>query len=195
MPADKRLGGALILAAGFSSRFGSDKRAHQLPDGTPLLLATLSKYQSFSRLAVVIRDPEDEPAQWLREFSADLKIVVAEDARLGMGHSLAAGIANISEWSYAFIALADMPFVAEATLAQLKSTMETSTSPSIIVPTCDNQPGHPVGFDAAFFEQLKTLKGDEGARVIIQRCTAQVVTVAVSDPGIHQDIDVPPTLE
>lgn len=193
MPASRRPGGALVLAAGFSSRFGSDKRAHKLPDGTPLLLATLDKYKTFSQLAVVIRDPEDEPAQWLRAASRDVTLIVAADARLGMAHSLAAGIAGISEWSYAFIVLADMPFVAETTLAQLRSTMEASTTPSIIVPTFNDRPGHPVGFDVAFFEQLRTLKGDEGARSILQRCAPQIVEVPVTDPGIHQDIDRPPT--
>lgn len=191
MPVSARHGGALLLAAGFSRRFGSDKRQHLLPDGTPLLLATLQKYEMFDNLVVVIRDPNDAVAGWLANRSPPVRVIVAEDAHLGMGHSLAAGVAAVTDWSYALIGLADMPFVLPQTLLQLKAEMDAMTSPAIIVPTYANKRGHPVGFDATFFAELKTLQGDAGAREVLQRSASEVIEVAVEDPGIIKDVDLP----
>ncbi len=191
MPASARHGGALLLAAGFSRRFGSDKRQHLLPDGTPLLLATLQKYDVFENLAVVIRDPDDSPAQWLENRASPVRVIVAADAHLGMGHSLAAGVAAIADWSYVLVGLADMPFVSSQTLLLLRSEMDTKTAPRIIVPTYAARRGHPVGFDATFFDELKTLQGDAGARDLLQRSASEVVEVPVEDPGILKDIDFP----
>jgi len=191
VPVSARHGGAILLAAGFSRRFGSDKRQHPLPDGTPLLLATLQKYDVFDNLVVVIRDPADAPARWLESRSPSVRVIVADAAHLGMGHSLAAGVAALTDWSYVLIGLADMPFVSQQTLLHLQAEMDAMTVPRIIVPTYADKRGHPVGFDATFFEKLKALKGDEGARDILQRSASEVIEVPVADPGILKDIDFP----
>ena len=112
----------MLLAAGSSSRFGSDKRAHVLPDGRSLLTATVAKYVgAFAELIVVLRPGEEALAEELRRRfdPATVTIVHAQDAHLGMGHSIAAGIREAKGWDFAFVALGDMPFVHLGTLATL----------------------------------------------------------------------------
>ncbi len=162
-----------------------------MPDGTPLLVATLQNYEVFDNLVVVIRDPDDAAAGWLADRSPPVRVIVAHDAHLGMGHSLAAGVAAVTDWSYVLIGLADMPFVLPQTLLQLKAEMEAMTAPGIIVPTYADKRGHPVGFDSTFFADLRTLQGDAGAREVLQRSASEVIEFPVEDPGILKDIDLP----
>jgi molybdenum cofactor cytidylyltransferase len=139
-------GGALLLAAGASRRFGADKRTHKLLSGDSLLQATTQKYvDCFEDVVVVLRpsDAELERALTERFHGRPLRVVTAAQAHLGMGHSLAAGITAAGDWDYAFVALADMPFVETATLRQLDALMASSGHATIIAPVFEGRPGHP----------------------------------------------------
>jgi len=94
-------GGAVILAAGNSRRFGSDKRHYPLLPGRTMLETSLARYQEvFERVFVVLR-PDDKA--WAHRLT-DARIVYAEDAALGMGHSLAAGVKAAQHLDYLFVA-------------------------------------------------------------------------------------------
>ena len=63
--------GALIVAAGFSRRFGSDKRRYVIADGDPLLLATVKAYSEvFPNVAVVLRHDDGLRARAVRRLIA-----------------------------------------------------------------------------------------------------------------------------
>lgn len=188
MPQD---GGVVLLAAGKGLRFGADKRLHTLASGDAVLLATVKRYaEAFDQIVVVIRPGETHVARMLSDALGEraVTIVHAADAHLGMGHSLAAGIQAIRHWSYAFVALADMPFVRASTLTALRAAMNDQ---SIVVPTFDGRPGHPVGFARDYFPALAQLGGDSGARAVIEANRAIVDFRAVDDIGVLRDIDRP----
>ncbi len=191
------IGGVLILAAGESTRFGEDKRRARLPvtDHT-LLEATIDRYRSvFAHLRVVLREGEDKLA-----MSAGLgphEVIYSSRAAGGMGYSLADGIAAVADWDYAFIALADMPFVHESTLKTLCQAMESESrgaQRAIIAPAVAGRQGHPVGFSTALFRELEQLTGDAGARDVVHHHKDSVVRIELEDPGIFQDVDRPEDL-
>jgi molybdenum cofactor cytidylyltransferase len=62
----------------------------------------------------------------------------------------------------------------------------------IVVPTYASKRGHPVGFAQCHFAELMHLRGDQGARSLLQKYT--VYELALDDPGILQDIDTPDDL-
>jgi len=193
VPADPATsdGGALILAAGFARRFGSDKRRHALPDGDTLLDATLRRYaEVFVHVAVVIREGEDDLAAALRAVCPDVRIVIAADAALGMGHSLAAGIRAVADdWSWVAVALGDMPWVRAATLSTLVHAFGALDGEAVLQPVVGDRTGHPVLFGSACFGELARLTGDTGARAVLER--HPVHRLVVDDPGIFQDLDRP----
>jgi molybdenum cofactor cytidylyltransferase len=189
--------GALIVAAGFSRRFGSDKRRHPISTGEPLLLATLKAYSAvFPTVAVVLRSEDGALAQDLvTGMSQRAPIIVPTGhAHLGMGHSLADGIRAVSSWDYVFVGLGDMPFVRHETLGTLRQRMSDGRrrGDSLIVqPTCEGRPGHPVGFACEYFADLMTLTRDAGARSVVDRHQGEVEHVECPDPGVLTDIDRP----
>ena len=188
--------GAILLAAGCSRRFGSDKRRHVLPDGTPLLTASVRLYRrAFPELLIVLRAEDNVLAECLAGETAggDVQVVICPDAHLGMGHSLACGIRAACGWSFAFVALADMAWVGPHTLTRLQRAMRAAGRDAVVQPVHGGIPGHPVGFGAAFFPRLTALTGDEGARVVVRNAGARLIRLEVDDPGVLQDMDTPPT--
>lgn len=160
-----------------------------------MLLATLERYrQVFTHLAVVLRPEDDELRGLLQGQDPDLLVVIAPDARLGMGHSLAQGAAApaLQEWRALFVGLGDMPFVDPNTLRLLEQALARAPADSIVQPRYNGQPGHPVGFAGRFLTSLQTLTGDSGAREVVRQAAAQVIHVDVNDPGVIQDVDRPP---
>ncbi len=143
---------------------------------------------------MVIRPDDQVLRDRLMQFTED--IVASEDAHLGMGHSLAAGIAGL-DWDWAFVALLDMPFVKPTTLEQLIESARTLGAPGIIRPRL-RQPGkdgipygHPIGWHHNYFDALRQCTGDSGARDLLKRYRSNILEVEVDDPGIVQDIDTP----
>ena len=118
---------ALVLAAGRSVRFGSDKRRAALADGRSLLVHSVERACSvFGDVRVVLR--EGERAEDLG-LPAGCRVIASPQARLGMGHSLAAGVASLADSDAQAVAilLGDMPWIEPATLRLLAETATAST--------------------------------------------------------------------
>lgn len=177
--------GVLLLAGGRSIRFGSDKRLALLPNGKALLEATLENIQASDMpVLVCLANDQDGAAKMCDRMG--VKFIVCESANLGMGYTLAEGIAAISHWQGVLVALADMPFVRATTYSQLG---DASSADTICRPQCDGQVGHPVAFGAHYFGELMAHTGDFGARDILKKYAARINTVDCGDPGILRDID------
>ena len=54
--------------------------------------------------------------------------------------------------------------------------------------------GHPVGFGSLHYERLRALKGDRGARAIVEDHAADGIEMPFDDAGILLDIDTPQDL-
>ncbi|MBI2306506.1 MAG: nucleotidyltransferase family protein [Rhodocyclales bacterium] len=176
----------LLLAAGSSRRFGSDKRWHRFADGTPMALQAARRLlAACPRSVAVVRANDVELAGLLT--AAGLRCVVAEHADNGMGHSLARGVAATAAASGWLVALADMPFIAPASYAAVLGALADGAR--IARPVFDGRSGHPVGFAAAFRDDLLALAGDQGGKVIIDRDPAALCRCPVDDPGVLHDID------
>jgi len=182
--------GILLLAAGRSVRFGSDKRLALLPNGQTVLEATLENIQASNLPALVcLANGEDAAAEMCDRMCVNF--VVCENANLGMGHTLAEGIVHISGWQGVLVALADMPFVRPATYNLLGSSL---FSGAICRPQCDGRAGHPVAFSANYFGELTEHVGEVGARELLSKYAAKVSVIECTDPGILRDIDRPSDL-
>jgi molybdenum cofactor cytidylyltransferase len=189
----RRIAGVL-LAAGGGERFGGAKLAAPLASGPQMGVAVgVAACRNLRRVldvVAVVRPGDEALASMLAGEGA--RVVVAARAAEGMGASLAAGIAAAGDVHGYVVALADMPWIAPATIRAVAEALIGGAS--IAAPRHRGRRGHPVGFAAAHRDALVALGGDEGARSILDACAGAVRLVDVDDPGILRDVDVPDDL-
>lgn len=182
--------GAVLLAAGQGRRFGGEKLLADLRGRTVIdhALDILDAF-AFDAAVCVVR-----PNSSVTEHVASrIRTVVNPHADLGMGTSLAVGVAALPPVDAAFILLADMPDIPAGLFAQ--TVAATASGADIVVPVHNGQQGHPVLFARRCFPDLMALTGDTGAKAVIRSGAYTVVPVESDSPGILRDIDVPGDLD
>jgi len=188
---DSLRGASIILAAGASVRFGSDKRNIPFAN-TTLLQHTMGLYSSvFYKVLLVLREQSNVNVSSLPE---NVELVIANEARFGLSQSLRAGVKQALSEPWIVIGLMDMPYVTEQTLKSLAVRMD-STNASIIRPRFNKQYGNPVGFKQECYSDLCELTGDQGARTLFSTGKFEIDVLEVADRGILIDIDTPEQLE
>jgi molybdenum cofactor cytidylyltransferase len=187
----------ILLAAGHSRRFGIHNKLQQtLPDGRMLALSSARHLLAVIPQSVaIVRAGQDELKSVLAE--AGLQVTVCGDHQQEMGDSLAAAVhfavSLYPQTAGVVIALADMPAISPCTIAAVAGRIAAGAG--IVVPVFQGKRGHPVGFSVSFVEQLLSLKGDQGARVLLEKYSSALVFHECDDAGILLDIDTPLDLE
>ena len=194
--------GVLLLAAGQSRRFGSQKLMHPLKvdsqrEAMPMIGWTIENILATTDQLVVVVDPTQKHlVDYLKKLKVDY--VLNDHAELGLGVSLSTGIQAVAErWQVTMIALGDMPFIEPETYGVLLSECRNDliTVPVVAIDsTEDTRRGNPVVFGARFYPELSMLNADQGGKDIIKRHSAQVQEVSVLDQGTLRDIDQPEDL-
>lgn len=183
----------ILLAAGQSTRFGSDKLLHPIShknNTKPLIMHTLSVWlEVFPYINVVIRDDNISLNQLLAQtpFSARITVITSLDAHRGMSASLMSGIESTKKADGWLIGLADMPFVDRDVIQRSLTTLREGAQ--ITQAVFAGRRGHPVGFSSRFLPELLTLQGDQGARSILHTYPELISPITSPDDGIFKDID------
>ncbi len=181
----------ILLAAGASKRFGSDKLMHPLARGVPVAVAALANLRSaIPHVIAVVRPGGAALENLLRESGA--KVILCANADEGMGASLAAAVSASGDVAGWVIALADMPYIRPETIEKIAASLAAGAA--IAAPAYRGERGHPVGMSARFRAQLEALHGDEGARALLKQNAGLIELIEVDDPGVCRDIDTPDDL-
>jgi molybdenum cofactor cytidylyltransferase len=177
----------VLLAAGAGTRFGGGKLLYPLEDGLALAVHAARNLiaADIDHVIAVLRPGDFPLADLLSEEGCF--VTFSPEARRGMGHSLAHGIATARDAAGWIVALADMPRVRPATIQSIKAKLVSGAA--IAAPTYRGERGHPVGFAAALRDALLGLSGDAGARGVLERHAQEIALVECEDPGIIIDID------
>lgn len=188
---------ALLLAAGRGSRFdpsGEHDKLLTLLDGIPVAMRAAASLRDCDHRVAVIAPEKPQLGQTLAQAGCEL--VIAADAGLGMGHSIAAGaryIARMPDVAAVLIMLGDMPQLQTRTVRALIDCFRSETASAhsqplrIIAPCHQGRRGHPVIFGAAHLPALSCLQGDQGAARLMRGMAIQ--SVDVDDAGTLNDID------
>jgi molybdenum cofactor cytidylyltransferase len=181
----------ILLAAGSASRFGGDKLAAALPDGTLVGVAALRNLAAAVDSVIAVARPGDNAMA--SAFAAHgARVSVCPHASDGMGASLAWGVRGAATAAGWIIALADMPWIDPATIARVVAALRGGAL--LAAPQFQGTRGHPVGVAARFYGELATLSGDEGAKRLLAAQAASIELIDVDDASILRDIDTPADL-
>ena len=170
----------LILAAGRGERFRA------AGGQTDKLLAPLTLARgTHSVLEHVIAAARASGLPWHVVNAAD----TAHHHEQGMGTSIATGVAATRHAPGWLILPADLPLVRSESLRAVAQALAQHVT---VAPTVQGQRGHPVGLQALCRDELLALRGDQGARAVLQRHAPHLL--ALEDVGCVLDVDTPDLL-
>jgi len=180
--------GALILAAGFSSRMGSFKPLVEI-GGKSFVERNIELF-SQSGVSKIIT-VAGYKAEDLKKVIADTpsQCVINENYTEGMFSSIRKGAEILHHNCDGFFLLpVDIPLVSSTTLENLLHTF-FSVSCRICYPVYSGRRGHPPLIHADLIPQILSFRGDGGLRKLLHEYDQAVIDVEVEDPFILRDID------
>jgi molybdenum cofactor cytidylyltransferase len=190
-----RNAGAIILAAGGSSRFGRPKQL--LPFRGESLVRRAVRAASESgcgRIAVVAGEQRDLIENELRETKAF--VIHNPNWKRGLGTSIRCGLQHLlnahAKMDAVVLVACDQPFVDAQTISALMTMREDSGKP-IVASRYANTLGVPALFDRSCFRALLALPAAAGAKALIESRGSDVAEIEFEQGAI--DIDTPADFE
>jgi molybdenum cofactor cytidylyltransferase len=183
--------GALILAAGGSTRLGQPKQLLIHQGETLVRRAARAAMDAGCFPTVVVTGGQH--AQIAEELtSLEVRLQHHPDWRLGIGSSIRAGLGEIRshqpDLDAVLIMVCDQPFVSAELLASLIATCASAGTRAAACAYAGSI-GVPAIFDRTLFPALAALSDDQGAKAIL---TSQTIEVArLEFPAGAIDIDTP----
>lgn len=187
--------GAIILAAGASTRMGTAKQLLPLA-GKPLLVRTVEAALASPAWPVVVVLGANE--EQIRPVLSRLPVIVADNPTWaeGMAASIRTGITTLQQFSRmldgALIALCDQPAFSPVVISRLLARQK-ETGCSIVASRYAGRQGAPALFLSEHFATLASLTGEEGARALLNGHPSQVAATELPELGF--DIDTPADYE
>ena len=183
---------SIVLAAGTASRFGATKQLAEFA-GRPLLSHAIDRARQVTpgRYVVVLGANAAEILGKLRPD--DGFVALNPDFGDGMSTSLASGVGAIENHAGgALILLADQPLISENYLRDLIQAWQNSPE-KIVASSFAGVLSPPAIFPSSDFDELMTLTGDRGAKVMFDEHAERLVTLECPDAAM--DVDTPADLD
>jgi CTP:molybdopterin cytidylyltransferase MocA len=153
--------GAVVLAAGASTRLGDPKQLLTLAGETLLERAVRVAREAGCSPVVVVLGASAASIQAECDLGAAV-IVTNEDWAEGMGSSVRVGVTALRDMDACVVMTCDMPAVTAAHLQLLIATGEVTAS------SYAGRPGVPAYFPVSVFPLLLELRGDAGAKGLLR---------------------------
>lgn len=183
--------GAVILAAGSSSRMGSPKQTLQFRGESLLRRAARAALDAGCRPVVVVTGANAELSR--RELD---ELAVREVSNIlwetGMASSVRAGVEGLvsadADVDAAVLLLCDQPHLTSEIISGLV-TAHRATGSSVVASTYGGSFGVPALFSKTLFAELARLEGASGAKQVIKRHASEAHFLPF--PGGEVDVDTP----
>ncbi len=183
---------AVVLAAGQSRRMGPANKLLMEVAGVPLVRRTVMALSAakVSQVVVVTGHQDAE----VREALKGLHVEIIHNPRYaeGLSTSLKAGIGALApDVDAAVVGLGDMPGVTAHHVDQLIAAFDPDADQAIGVPVHTGKRGNPVLWDRRFFDDMRGVSGDVGAKALIGANESLVYEVEFGDTAVLTDLDTP----
>jgi molybdenum cofactor cytidylyltransferase len=187
--------GAIVLAAGGSTRFGRPKQLLKFHGESLVRRAvTAALGAGCAKVIVVAGESDDAVREELRETPA--AVIRNSEWEHGLGTSIRCGLeflmASNRELEAIVLLTCDQPFVEADVVASLIAEAKRSGKP-IVASSYANTLGVPAFFAGSCFSALLDLPDDSGAKSLIQSGIDKVASIPFEDGAT--DIDTPEDFE
>jgi molybdenum cofactor cytidylyltransferase len=185
---------AIVLAAGRSSRMGSNKLLADI-DGRPMVRRTVEAVLASEARPVIIVIGHEGDKVRSALAGLDVTFVFNPEHLQGLATSLRVGIGSVAmETDGALVCLADMPLVAPGEINKLISAFNRVERRTIIVPVHGGKRGNPILWGREHFTEISRLDGDHGARALLDLHPEEVTEVVMRSDAVLADFDTPESL-
>ena len=183
--------GAIILAAGSSSRMGVPKQTLHVRGQSMLKRAALAALGAGCRPVIVVTGAHAEQSRGeLRGL--DVLEVVNALWETGMASSIRAGVEGLISAdppaAAAVLLLCDQPHLTSEIISGLVTAHHATGSP-VVASTYGGSFGVPALFGRALFDELAQLEGSAGAKQVIKKYASEAHFLPF--PGGEVDVDTP----
>lgn len=181
----------IILAAGSSERMGQAKQLLSWGEKSLIEYQIELLLKSGSPVIVVLGANASSISPLIEKYK--IQVVLNENWKSGMGSSVACGTKRLVEIfpdaSGVLIALVDQPLIPLSHFIDLMEKFQSGEKQIIASKGNSGWLGVPVLFDAHYFDELKSLTGEQGAKQIIRHYNELVLSVECG--MLLADIDTP----
>ncbi len=176
----------MVLAAGSSVRMGRPKLLLRWKGRTLVRAAAEAALQACARVVVVVGPQAERMRSELA--SLPLLVVTNPDHREGISSSLRCGLREVADAPAVLVTLADQVQVTGPHLRRLVDAYRSTRAP-VVAASYGDTVGVPAVFAQEVFPDLLALRGDVGAKGVIQRYGDRVVRVPLPEAAV--DVDTP----
>lgn len=156
--------GIVLLAAGMSGRFGSNKLLADF-GGRALICCALEAMQAVPAKWRCVVTGCQEIAALARVYGCD--VIANETPELGQAHSIRLGVQAMLEADAALLMVGDQPLITGESLCRLVRAYEQSGKGMACL-SDGSHIGNPAVFSSAYYLELLALSGDRGAKGILK---------------------------
>ncbi len=183
--------GAVVLAAGSSSRMGSPKQLLRFRDISLLRRAALAALGAGCRPVIVVTGASAELSRSELE-GLDVREVLNPRWETGMASSIRAGVEALvdadADVAAAVLLLCDQPYVTAEVIYNLVAA-HRSTGSAVVASKYGESFGAPALFGRTLFAELARLEGVAGAKEVIKRHAAAAHFLSFQGGAV--DVDTP----
>jgi molybdenum cofactor cytidylyltransferase len=181
---------AIVLAAGRSSRMGSQKVLLPFAGQTVIGHIVYQVLAAAIDRTIVVTGPDDAAIR-LALAGRRVTLVANPDSTGEMLSSVRCGLRALPpECTAAIVVLGDQPTIRTELIADLVRSFH-STRAKIVVPTCQGRRGHPLLFSADYLAEVLTQHDGVGLRGLLQAHPSDVVELEVAEAAVLTDMDSP----
>jgi molybdenum cofactor cytidylyltransferase len=180
----------ILLAAGTSSRMGSNKLLFELEGESVLRRAAKRALAGgLSPLVVVLGHESDQTARELEGLPCEWALNPLYEQ--GINSSLKSGIMAVQgmKAQAAMVMLADMPFVTPEMIAAMIARYRTTEAP-LVISDYDGVNAPPMVYDRSLFMELLMMTGEGCGRQVVKRHKAEAEVLPWPVAALA-DLDVP----
>lgn len=179
----------IMLAAGNSRRFGSNKLLYEI-GGVPMYLRTLHKLQKaaseLGNCEIIVVTQYQEIASKAQE--SGVRVLINPYPERGISSSMQIGLAAAKESAACLFIVSDQPWLTTETIVDLVHKF-LSEDKGMACTLLGTKTGNPCIFSRKYYQELQEITGDKGGKQIINRHPEDVAYLEIEDAKELVDVD------